>query len=172
MPLNTYWVISIEHNSDSSEMFLAVWTEDLSSILYWNESNFVKLCLVLWSSNTLCTYIYLCLLVFTVFVLFLLCVVVFFRLYIFILICFVCASVGTTATEWNWIVVNNNSNNNNNNNNFNLINFDILSELLEWSFMNILACFVCNSVGTTATEWNWIVVCNSNNNNNNNNNNF
>ena len=41
------------------------------------------------------------------------CVFVLFRLCIFILICFVCTSVRTTATEWqlNW---NNNNNNNNN----------------------------------------------------------
>ena len=53
----------------------------------------------------------------------------------FILICFVCISVGTTATEWNWFIVNNN-----NNNNYyyyyyyNLVSIDILNELLESRF--------------------------------------
>ena len=45
-------------------------------------------------------------------------------------ICFVCTSVKTTATEWNWIVVSNS----NSNSNFNLVNIDILSELLESRF--------------------------------------
>jgi len=41
----------------------------------------------------------ICILVFTVFLYFLYCVSVLFRLCIFILICFVCTSVRTTATE-------------------------------------------------------------------------
>jgi hypothetical protein len=48
------------------------------------------------------------------------CVFVLFRLCIFILICFVCTSVRTSATEWNSISVSRSSNNNNNNNNNNI----------------------------------------------------
>jgi hypothetical protein len=43
------------------------------------------------------------------------CVFVLFRLCIFILICFVCTTVRTTATEWQLNCSNNNNNNNNNN---------------------------------------------------------
>ena len=44
------------------------------------------------------------------------CVFVLFPLCIFILICFVCTSVRTTATEWQHNCSSNNNNNNNNNN--------------------------------------------------------
>ena len=44
------------------------------------------------------------------------CVFVLFPLCIFILICFVCTSVRTTATEWQLNCSSNNNNNNNNNN--------------------------------------------------------
>jgi hypothetical protein len=57
----------------------------------------------------------ICVLAFTVFFLF-------FRLYIFILICFVCTSVKTTATEWKLNCSNNNNNNNNNNKTMSLEN--------------------------------------------------
>ena len=93
---------------------IVLWLFHLVCILYCGCFN--------WFCNVwLCVYVVvlrcvsvlvICVLVFTVFLYCLYCVFVLFRLCIFILICFVCTSVRTNATDWQL-----NCNNNNNNNN-------------------------------------------------------